>query len=185
MAEVRDAARRPLRADARRNYDALLAAAAEAFGEKGTGASLDDIAKRAGVGPGTLYRNFPTREALFQAVYTEEVNQLREIAVTTVGLPPWEALVTWLDRFVDYIVPKRAVLEALSQESEMFRACRISMHEAGEPLLAAAQKAEEVRPDVTFDDLLRMVSGLTSTTYVDSAQRRKVLALALDGLRTR
>ena len=185
MAEVQLAVRRPQRADARRNFDALLAAAREAFAEKGTEASLEDIARRAGVGIGTLYRNFPTRKDLFEAVYVEEVNQLTRAAHAVADLPPWDALVTWLKRFVGYIATKRAIAQALSQESEMFRACRISMHEAGEPLLARAQAAGEVRPEVSFDDLLRMVAGLTSTTFVDEGQRERVLAFALDGLRPR
>jgi AcrR family transcriptional regulator len=183
MAEVQVAVRRPQRADARRNFDALLAAAREAFGEKGTEASLEDIARRAGVGIGTLYRNFPTRKDLFEAVYVEEVNQLSRTAAATAGLPPWDALVTWLQRFVGYIATKRAIVEALNREAEMFRSCRITMHAAGEPLLARAQEAGEVRPDVTFDDLLRMVAGLSSATFVDDEQRVRVLALALDGLR--
>ncbi|NMO53131.1 TetR/AcrR family transcriptional regulator [Actinoplanes sp. TBRC 11911] len=183
MAEVELAVRRPQRADAARNFDALLAAAREAFGEKGTEASLEDIAKRAGVGIGTLYRNFPTRKDLFQAVYVEEVNQLSRTAAATTDLPPWDALVTWLERFVGYIATKRAIVEALSQESEMFRACRITMHQAGEPLLTRAQEAGEVRRDVSFDDLLRMVAGLTAATFIDDDQRSRVLAFALDGLR--
>ncbi|WP_305783585.1 TetR/AcrR family transcriptional regulator [Symbioplanes lichenis] len=175
--------RRPQRADARRNFDALLAAARTAFAEHGTDASLEDIARRAGVGIGTLYRNFPARRDLFEAVYVEEVDQLARVAADVAGLPPWDALVTWLHRFVEYAVTKRAVVEALNRESEMFAACRATMYEAGEPLLTRAQEAGAVRPDVRIDDLLRMVSGLTSASYIDEAQRDRVLALALDGLR--
>ncbi len=177
------AVRRPQRADARRNFDALLAAAREAFAENGTGASLEDIARRAGVGIGTLYRNFPTRQDLFEAVYVEEVEQLGRVAEEVAGLPPWEALTTWLDQFVSYVATKRAVIEALNRESEMFRACRATMYEAGEPLLQRAQAAGEVRADAGFDDLLRMVSGLASATYVDDAQRDRVLGIALSGLK--
>jgi AcrR family transcriptional regulator len=183
MAEVQVAARRPQRADARRNFDALLAAAREAFADKGTDASLEDIARRAHVGIGTLYRNFPTRKDLFEAVYVEEVSQLAQVALDVADLPPWDALVSWLRRFVGYIATKRALMQALSTESELVRACRISMHEAGEPLLERAQAAGSVRPEVTFDDLLRMVAGLTSATFVSEEQRARVLAFALDGLR--
>ncbi|MEU4242293.1 TetR/AcrR family transcriptional regulator [Actinoplanes sp. NPDC026619] len=175
--------RRPQRADARRNFDALLAAARDAFAANGTEASLEDIARRAGVGIGTLYRNFPTRRDLFEAVYVEEVNQLGEVAAAVASLPPWEALTAWLKRFVAYAVTKRAIIEALNRESEMFAVCRRTMYDAGEPLLERAQKEGIVRPDLTFDDLLRMVSGLTSGAYVDDAQRDRVVALALDGLR--
>jgi AcrR family transcriptional regulator len=175
--------RRPQRVDARRNFDALLAAARSVFAASGTEASLEEIARRAGVGIGTLYRNFPTRQDLFEAVYVEEVNQLSEAAAAVASLPPWEALTAWLERFVAYAVTKRAIIEALNRESDMFAACRRTMYAAGEPLLERAQKEGVVRPDLTFDDLLRMVSGLTSATYVDQAQRDRVLALALDGLR--
>src|SRR4051812_27348632 len=117
--------RRPQRADARRNFDALLAAARDAFAAQGTEASLEDIARRAGVGIGTLYRNFPTRQDLFEAVYVDEVNQLSESAAAVASLPPWEALTAWLKRFVAYAVTKRAIIEALNRESEMFAACRL------------------------------------------------------------
>jgi AcrR family transcriptional regulator len=175
--------RRPQRADARRNFDALLAAARDAFAENGTDASLEDIARRAGVGIGTLYRNFPTRRDLFEAVYVEEVDQLSAAASAVASLPPWDALTAWLHRFVAYAVTKRAIIEALNRESEMFAACRRTMYDAGEPLLERAQKAGAVRPDVSFDDLLRLVSGLTSAAFVNDAQRDRVIALALDGLR--
>jgi|SRR4051812_16470296 len=183
MAESPVAVRRPQRADARRNFEALLAAAREAFAENGTETSLEDIARRAGVGIGTLYRNFPTRQDLFEAVYVEEINQLSAAATAVADLPPWEALTTWLERFVEYVATKRAIIEALNRESAMFRSCRVTMYEAGEPLLARAQEAGEVRPDASFDDLLRMVSGLSSATFVDEDQRARVLAFALDGLR--
>lgn len=177
------AVRRPQRADARRNFEALLVAAREAFAENGTDASLEDIARRAGVGIGTLYRNFPTRQDLFEAVYVEEINQLARVAEEVAGRPPWEALTAWLDQFVSYVGTKRAVIEALNRESEMFRSCRATMYEAGEPLFARAQQAGEVRTDASFDDLLRLVAGLTSGTYVDDAQRDRVLGIALSGLR--
>jgi AcrR family transcriptional regulator len=177
------AVRRPQRADARRNFEALLVAAREAFAENGTEASLEDIARRAGVGIGTLYRNFPTRQDLFEAVYVEEISQLARVAEEVAELPPWQALTTWLEQFVSYAKTKRAVIEALNRESEMFRSCREAMYEAGEPLFQRAQAAGEVRGDASFDDLLRLVSGLTSGTYVDDAQRDRVLMIALSGLR--
>jgi len=177
--------RRPQRADARRNFDAVLAAARDAFAENGKDASLEDIARRAGVGIGTLYRNFPTRQDLFEAVFVEEINQLSESATAVASLPPWEALTAWLERFVAYVVTKRAVIEALNRESEMFASYRRTIFDAGEPLLERAQKEGAVRPDLSFDDLLRLVSGLTSAAYVDDTQRDRVLALALDGLRPR
>ncbi|MET0416934.1 MAG: helix-turn-helix domain-containing protein [Actinoplanes sp.] len=178
-------ARRPTRADARRNYDALLAAARDAFAEHGTGASLEDIARRAGVGIGTLYRNFPTRQDLFESVYVEEIAQLGEAASAVAALPPWEALTTWLERFVAYVATKRAIVEALNTDSEMFRSCRANVYTAAEPLLTRAQQSGTVRPDASLDDVLRLVSGLTSATFVDDNQRARVLRFALDGLRVR
>ena len=183
MAENLVAVRRPQRADARRNFDALLAAARDAFAENGTEASLEDIARRAGVGIGTLYRNFPTRQDLFLAVYVEEIDQLSQVATAVATLPPWESLTAWLKRFVEYVGTKRAIIDALNRDTAMFRSCREVMYAAGEPLLVRAQEAGEVRRDVAFDDVLRLVSGLTSAAFVDDAQRDRVLALALDGLR--
>jgi AcrR family transcriptional regulator len=177
--------RRPQRADARRNFDALLAAARDAFAEHGTGASLEDIARRAGVGIGTLYRNFPTRQALFDSVYLGEIEDLCEAAEQVAGLPPWDALTIWLRRFVAYVATKRAISEVINRDSEMFRATRERMYGAGEPLLARAQAAGVARADLSFDDLLRLVSGITAGGYVDDAQRERVLIIALDGVRAR
>ncbi|KUL29294.1 TetR/AcrR family transcriptional regulator [Actinoplanes awajinensis] len=185
MQDVPVSVRRPQRADARRNFDALLAAAREIFAESSTDASLEEIARRAGVGIGTLYRNFPTRRDLFEAVYVEEINQLSVVAETVADLPPWEALRAWLDRFVGYVVTKRAVMDALNRDSELFTSCRVAMYRAGEPLLERARAAGEVRSDASFDDVLRMISGLVSGAFVDEAQRDRVLAFALDGIRNR
>ncbi|TDU02691.1 TetR family transcriptional regulator [Streptomyces sp. 846.5] len=176
---------RPRRADAARNFDALLVAAREAFAENGADASLEDIARRAGVGIGTLYRNFPTRRHLFESVYAEEVNALGKAAVELAGEPPWQALTAWLRRFVEYSVTKRAIRDALNGESDIFLACRDSLYEAGGPLLLRAQQAGEARADISFDDLVRMVSGITSTAFPEEGQRDRVLAIALDGVRAR
>ncbi|MFE2984522.1 TetR/AcrR family transcriptional regulator [Streptomyces sp. NPDC059262] len=179
------AAQRPRRADARRNFEALLAAARDAFAEKGAEASLEDIARQAGVGIGTLYRNFPTRRHLFETVYAEEVDALCRLADELADAPPWDGLATWLRRFVDYTVTKRAIRDALSGESDIFVACRRAMLDAGEPLLLRAQAAGEVRSDMSFDDLLRLVSGVTGAAYVDTEQRDRVFGITLDGMRAR
>ncbi|XUL86508.1 TetR/AcrR family transcriptional regulator [Streptomyces galilaeus] len=178
------AAQRPHRKDAARNYDALLAAAREAFAEHGAEASLEDVARRAGVGIGTLYRNFPTRRALFESVYADEVNALCQAALSVADLEPWEALTAWLNRFAGYMVTKQAVREALDNDSEIFGTCRESMFSAGGPLFERAQKAGVARADMDFGDLLRLVAGVTGTTFVDDTQRDRVLAIALDGVRT-
>lgn len=179
------ASRRPHRKDAARNYDALLAAAREAFAEHGAEASLEDIARRAGVGIGTLYRNFPTRRHLFETVYADEVNTLVQVAEEVADREPWDALTAWLDRFAGYMVTKRAVREALNDETEIFAACRESMYAAGTPLLERAQRAGEARTDMDFTDLLRMVAGITATAFDDEDQRKRVLSIALDGVRIR
>ncbi|MFF7981521.1 TetR/AcrR family transcriptional regulator [Streptomyces sp. NPDC007901] len=178
------ASRRPHRKDAARNYDALITAAREAFAEHGADVSLEDVARRAGVGIGTLYRNFPTRRDLFESVYADEVNALCRAAVELSELDPWQALTSWLDRFTGYMVTKRAVREALNDESEIFSACRDSMYAAGGPLLERAQKAGVVRTDMEIGDLLRMVSGIAATAFEDTTQRDRVMGIALDGVRT-
>jgi AcrR family transcriptional regulator len=182
--EPRVSMRRPQRADARRNFDALLAAARQVFAEDGTGASLEEIARRAGVGIGTLYRNFPTRQDLFEAVYVDEVEALARIAGELSGLDPWEALVVWLRRFVGYATTKRAVYEALNHDSAMFASCRQIMYGAGRPLLERAQAAGKARSDVSFEDVLHLVNGVSGASFVDQAQRDRVLTMALDGVKT-
>src|SRR3954466_10062231 len=105
--------KRPKRADALRNYEKLLAAAREAFTEAGRSASLEEIARRAGVGIGTLYRHFPTRADLVQAIYVDEVEALSRSATELSQLEPWEALSGWLHRFVGYVATKQALSEEL------------------------------------------------------------------------
>lgn len=175
-------ARRPKRADARRNYEALVAAAREAFGERGTAASLEEIARRAQVGIGTLYRHFPTRRELLEAVYVDEVEALCRSAAELADLPPWDAFVAWINRFVAYVATKRALAEELV-DSEVFRGCRTAIYAAGEPMLRRAQEARVARPDATFDDVLRLLSGITTAQFTEPGQRERVLGFALDGLR--
>jgi AcrR family transcriptional regulator len=182
--ESRISVRRPQRADARRNFDALLAAAREVFAEDGTSASLEEIARRAGVGIGTLYRNFPTRQDLFEAVYVDEVDALARVAEELAGLDPWDALVVWLRRFVGYATTKRAIYEALNRDSAMFASCRQVMYGAGRPLLQNAQDAGKARSDVSFEDVLHLVNGISGATFVDDAQRDRVLTMALDGVKS-
>src|ERR1700750_1364877 len=100
---------RPKRADARRNYEKVLAAAREAFAEGGESTALEEIARRAGVGIGTLYRHFPNRQALIEALYLEEVEEVCRTAAELDGADPWEALNGWLERFIGYIATKRAL----------------------------------------------------------------------------
>ena len=175
--------RRPRRADARRNYDALIEAARGAFAELGPQAPLEEIARRADVGIATLYRNFPTRETLVEGVYLEEVEAVCQAADQVTHLEPWPALIAWLDRLVDYLGTKRALIDALNRESSALQACRHSLVEAGGPLLERAQAAGIVRRDIDIDDVMRLVSGINGVKFADDSQRDKVLAVALDGLR--
>lgn len=180
---------RPKRADALRNYEKLVAAAREAFTEADRSASLEDIARRAGVGIGTLYRNFPTRADLVQAVYVDEVEALSRSAAELAQLEPWEALTAWLQGFVGYIATKQALGDELfaiaERDGAVFAGCRAMLHTAGEPLLRRAQDAAIVREDVTIDEVIRMVGGIAKIPAADPAEIQRLLAVALDGLRYR
>ena len=177
------ALRRPSRADARRNYDSLIGAARQSFAEMGTDAPLEEIARRADVGIATLYRNFPTREALIESVYLEEVISVCNAATEVAHLEPWEALLAWLRRLVTYIGAKRVLVEGLNRDSNTFKACRLGLYEAGEPLLLRAQQAGIVRPDAGIDDVVRLVAGIAGIGSSTDEQRDRVLAIALDGLK--
>jgi AcrR family transcriptional regulator len=178
---------RPKRADARRNYDQLIAAAREAFRERDRSASLEDIARRAGVGIGTLYRHFPTRAALIEAVYVEEVEALARSAEDVAGLEPWDALIKWLHGFVGYIATKQALADELfaiaDHNADVFSNCRAALHAAGQPLLDHAKQAGEVRPDANIEDVIRMVGAIAKMPAAEPGQIERVLDLALDGLR--
>lgn len=174
---------RPHRTDAGRNYDAILAAARTAFAELGNEAPLEEIARRAGVGIATLYRNFPTRDLLIENVYISEVEAVRQAADDLAELAPGDAWTAWLRRFVEYIGTKRALLAGINRDSLTFKSCREALYEAGEPLLARAQRDGSVRPDATIDDVIRLVSGVASVDFADDEQREHVLAMAFDGLR--
>ena len=178
---------RPKRADARRNYDKVLAAAREAFAEEGESTALEEIARRAGVGIGTLYRNFPNRQALLEALYVEEVEKMAVTPAELEGADPWEALNAWFDRFISYVGTKRALMAELQNylepDAELFRVCRASLFESGEPLLKRAQDAGLVRPDVTITDVIQMVVGIAKIPSGDMKVNERILRIAVDGLR--
>ncbi|MEA2150047.1 MAG: hypothetical protein QOD69_1877 [Solirubrobacteraceae bacterium] len=179
--------RRPKRADARRNYEKLVAAARDAFAEHDTSASLEDIARRAGVGIGTLYRHFPTRQDLLEAAYIDEVEAMCRSAEDLAELPPWDALSQWLRRFVGFAATKRALAEQLfeyvDRDSAVFQTCGAAITAAGQPLLERAQAAGVVRADTNFTDVARMVGGISVIRTTDPEQLERILGLALDGLR--
>src|SRR5919109_1850577 len=126
---------RPKRADARRNYEKVLAAAREAFAEGGESTALEEIARRAGVGIGTLYRNFPNRQALLEALYVDEVEELSRSAAALEGADPWEALSGWFERFVGYLATKQALaaelLNYVDRDAEVFKTSRAALFKAG------------------------------------------------------
>lgn len=180
-------AARPKRADARRNYDKLVAAAREAFAEEGSDATLEEISKRAGVGIGTLYRHFPRREDLLEATYLGSVEELSAAAPKYGDLQPWEALTGWLGEFVSFAATKRALAEELfaylDRDAPVFNGCRGAIYGAGEPLLQRAQAAGEVRDDVDISDVTKMISGIAGLPRTEPAQIERLVAIALDGLR--
>ena len=176
----------PKRADARRNRERVLAAAREAFAEGGESTALEQIARRAGVGIGTLYRHFPNRQALLEALYINEVEDVCHSAARLDGADPWQALNEWIQRLIGYFATKRALsaelLNYLEPGATLFKECRSGLFEAGEPLLKRAQDAGVVRPDVEFSQVLNMVMGI-SKVPADPAQIEHILRIALDGLR--
>ena len=180
---------RPKRADARRNYDKVVAAAREAFAAKGASTSLEEIARRAEVGIGTLYRNFPNRQALLEAVYVGEVEDVCRSADEFAELEPWEALSGWLHQLVGYLTTKHALaselLDYLDRDAPLFQHCRTALFAAGEPLLARAKAARVVREDANLADIIIMVGGIAKIVVADPGQVEHILGIALDGLRYR
>jgi AcrR family transcriptional regulator len=177
---------RPQRADARANHDKLVAAARALFTEKGTSAPLEEVAERAGVGIGTLYRHFPTRHALLEAVYVDEVEAMARAATELEELPPWDALSHWLHQYVGFAATKRALNEALMEtdpSSNVLLTCRTAIVGAGTALVERAQDAGVVRNDTTFVDIVRMVGAIAMVPTEDPEQKKRLLELALDGLR--
>jgi AcrR family transcriptional regulator len=175
-----------MRADAGRNYEKLVAAAREAFAENDTSVSLEEVARRAGVGSATLHRNFPSRQHLLEAVYLEEVETMSR-ADGLEDLEPWDALVTWLRRFATFAATKRAIGDALAayveRDDPVFKRSGSAITEAGEPLLKRAQEAGVVRQDAVFLDVAKMVTGIAAVRVADAEQHARILDLALDGLR--
>jgi AcrR family transcriptional regulator len=174
------APRKP-RADARRNRERILEIAKVAFTRSGANISLDDVAKQAGIGAGTLYRHFPTRDALLEAVYRTEVGKLaaaeRELAA---ALPPIEALRAWMLLFVDYIAAKQIIAPALNTlvggPSKLFEASGAQIKGAIHALVERAIASGDIRPDLDPLDLLRALVGVSNVASVpDWAQSAKRL----------
>ena len=169
----------PLRADALRNREKILAAARAAFAEPGADASMAEVSRRAGVGMATLYRNFPGRRELLEALYTDEVDALCEAAATL----DFEG---WLRRFFAYFTSKRTIagelLEHTGSDDPVFGRNRARVLASGEPLLLAGQQAGVIRADLTLEQILDLVIAIAKlpgeADYVEP-----ILSAALDGLR--
>jgi AcrR family transcriptional regulator len=181
-----------MRADARRNRDKLVAAALQLFTENGTDVALEAVAQKAGVGVGTLYRHFPTREALIEAVYLNELDRLHEGAAELLASHPAdEALERWLDLFVQYAVTKRGLaggLRSIIESGGNLRSqARMKLVDALGSLLDAAGAEGAIRSDLDPEDVLLAMGGIWSLPDEPDWDRRarKLLGLVMDGLRYR
>ncbi|WP_163506147.1 TetR/AcrR family transcriptional regulator [Fodinicola acaciae] len=170
-----------MRADARRNYESLLASAKEIFAEYGPDAPLDDIARHAGLGNATLYRHFPTRRDLLVAVYAGEVADLcaygRKLGD---GRPAGDALFEWLRAFVEHVVSKRD-LAMVERGSELADSWHSAMRSTAGALLERARETGDVRADLEVNDLLRLANGI-ALGGADDATTRRLLRLLREGL---
>jgi AcrR family transcriptional regulator len=183
---------RAQRADAKRNIERLLEAARAAIAKDGPDASLDDIARDAGVGSGTLYRHFPTRVALLEAVYREEVERLcaQGDRLLESDLEPGEALSDWLRAYVSFGAMKRGLMgpltSTLGQDSGLFASCKSMVMATGGRLVERAQQAGAIRDDIGLTDVLTLVSAIAHAgelTREGSDLSDRLLTVAIDGLR--
>jgi AcrR family transcriptional regulator len=180
----------PRRADARRNRERLLAAATAAFAEQGADAPLEDIARRAGVGIGTLYRHFPTRLALQEGVFRSQVETVCARGGELSESPaPGEAFADWLRGLTSFLATKRglshALIASLGKDSELISSCGQAMRATAEQLLTRAQQAGEVRDDLTAMDVMRLMHGIGVAVEHAPGEADRMLSLMLDGMRAR
>ncbi|PKV99030.1 TetR/AcrR family transcriptional regulator [Nocardia fluminea] len=183
-----DAPSRPMRADARRNYERIVDCARDAFAEHGTDAPLDDIARRAGVGPGTLYRHFPNRTTLMEAVYRSNIETLAaragELRRTHAPLDAFDA---WFGELVTYILEKHGLATtlkaAIDRTSDTFTACSTLLAEAAGSVLIPVQEAGIIRPEVSPRDILRLGHGIGAGCQAAADSAPLLTDVALAGLR--
>jgi len=184
-----DTTARPMRADARRNREALLQAAAALFAEEGTDVSLEAVAARAGVGIGTLYRNFPNRDSLVEAAYRTEVAHLCDAASELLeSNPPDVALAEWMDRFVTYAAAKRGMagaLKAVNAKTDLYSQTRTQITGAIGGLLQAGVEAGSLRSDVEPEDVLRAMGCIWNLGDGEGwrTQAETLIRIIVDGLR--
>jgi AcrR family transcriptional regulator len=182
-------ARKP-RADAQRNRERILEVAKQVFTRRGAEASMDEIAKRAKIGPGTLYRHFPSRDDLLAAVYISEVEKLAEAQrKLSAALPPVEALRAWMLVFIDYIAAKKIIAPALDAmvggPSQVYQQSTRVMEEAANALASRAVASEDLRPDVDPMDMLRAIYGVSSAGSTDDwpVKARQFVEILIQGSR--
>jgi AcrR family transcriptional regulator len=179
-----------LRADARQNRARLISAATAAFAEKGADAPLEDIARRAGVGIGTLYRHFPSRVDLQAAVFRTQVRVVCEQGDALLQTDaPEQAFAAWTRALAGYLITKRglsrALIDAVGVESELITSCWVTMRETTDRLLEKAQEAGVIRSDVTGMDVMRLVHGVAVSSERDPDRAGLLLSVMLDGLAAR
>ena len=182
-------ARKP-RADAQRNRERILEVAKQVFTHRGAEASMDEIARRARIGPGTLYRHFPSRDDLLAAVYISEVEKLAEAQKKfSAELPPIEALRAWMLVFIDYIAAKKIIAPALNAmaggPSRVYQQTTRLMEEAAKALASRAVASRDLRPDVDPMDMLRAIYGVSSAGSTDDwpAKARRFVDILIRGSR--
>lgn len=178
-----------MRADARRNRERLVEAARSVFAARGSEASIEEIAKAADVGAGTLYRHFPRRIDLVEAVYREDVDALVARGATLDAAEPWDALMRWLEAFVAYAAAKRTFLTELHEAFEKAPGLAVSSRErisdVTERLLVRGQVAGVVRPDIGSRQLMQLVGGMCMAKGTTEQQNLGLLTFVLDGIRAR
>jgi AcrR family transcriptional regulator len=174
------------RADAERNRAKILAVARTAFAQSDTEVSMAEISRRAGVGMATLYRNFPDRRELLEALYTDEVDAVCGATDTVVGETPGSVLIAWLQRFFVFSTSKRLIATELLTHADstnpVFGESRARVLAAGRPLLAAAQRAHEVRGDLILEQILDMIVAIARIPG-NPGYLEPILQSALDGIR--
>jgi AcrR family transcriptional regulator len=189
VGNTRNTGRKP-RTDAQRNRERILEVAKEAFAKSGANTSLDDIAKQAGVGAGTLYRHFPSRDALLEAVYRTEVEKLAAAEKTFAQtLTPVQALRAWMLLFVDYIATKQIIVPALNTmvggPTKVFESSRAQIQNAIDALVKRAIKSGDIRKDLDPFDLLRALIGVSNVASVPDWQQsaRRLVDILITGSR--
>jgi AcrR family transcriptional regulator len=179
-----------MRADAQRNYDRLLEEARQAFIVHGTDVALEDIARHAGVGIGTLYRHFPNRYSLMNGVFHREIDALSERAAElATAADPTEALTTWLYAIATHSTLYRGMAAAIGEASDtQMPACKVRMREAGSVLLTRAQREGDVRADIQIGDLLKLTYAVVQAAEKDPSEHgvfKRLMTLMMEGIRVR